>query len=592
MATTNKLPAGSTWEQFILENVTSNQTVTITFAADTDGSGIPDKYETITVTAVAGDGGSVSPEKKIITRGEDVTLSITPNSGFAVDTIVTEDTTYVNNPNYGTVIADSAEAIEEAATNPDITTLAINAPISTTANVQFDKPMTIEGNGNTVTQETTGKTFTMTQDSTVSNIEIESTADNTDWHSSYALQFYTGEHTVSNVKLSGGNAGIIVNSSTVSLEGTIDVSNNTFGGIEVSKGSAEGLTAGVLNINGATLVNTTEAYGKPTIWIDGNTDEEGIVNGAEALTMVEVPHGETTQKQFYLNAENSNKFSVNGVAYATIEEAIAAADGATIKVNADMDAGFTMAAGTHADIDGNGHTLHGMIALSSGTAGEQGSLKVANMVFDGGTTSAWAIRSQNQTETAGESTFTVEMVDCTVQNYIKKGLYATELSAITLTNCTFDTCATEDMNDPNTWGDYVVDLNLMGVHDVDVNITGCTFKNNGAQKASVKVTARGGESDEDATDVPHGISTSVATFNVSGCTFQDTACEADVYIGSDNKSASTNPDAENTTGNFGMTTITDIVEETKVKTQYDGQMYTLNVEQTFTKAQNQEPVIS
>ena len=338
MATTNKLPGGSTWEQFILENVTSNQTVTITFAADTDGSGIPDKYETITVTAVAGDGGSVSPEKKIITRGEDVTLSITPNSGFAVDTIVTEDTTYVNNPNYGTVIADSAEAIEEAATNPDITTLAINAPISTTANVQFDKPMTIEGNGNTVTQETTGKTFTMTQDSTVSNIEIESTADNTDWHSSYALQFYTGEHTVSNVKLSGGNAGIIVNSATVSLEGTIDVSNNTFGGIEVSKGSAEGLTAGVLNINGATLVNTTEAYGKPTIWIDGNTDEEGIVNGAEALTMVEVPHGETTQKQFYLNAENSNKFSANGVAYATIEEALAAADGATIKVNADMDA--------------------------------------------------------------------------------------------------------------------------------------------------------------------------------------------------------------------------------------------------------------
>ena len=301
MSMTNKLPEGSTWEQFILENITSDQTITITFAEDANGSGVPDKYETFTVTATAGEGGSVSPEKKIVAFGSDATFEISPDSGFAVDTIVVGDTTYVNNPNYGKAIITSGEEIETAASNPDISSIEINAPVSQSANVQFDKPMTINGNDNTLTQTTTGKTFTMTQNSSVSDITIESTADNTDWHSSYALQFYTGEHTVSNVKLSGGNAGIIVNGATVTLDGTIDVSGNTFGGIEVSKGAAEGLTAGVLNVNNATLINTTEEYGKPTIWIDGNTDAEGIVNGAESMTMVEVQHGDTTQKQFYLD---------------------------------------------------------------------------------------------------------------------------------------------------------------------------------------------------------------------------------------------------------------------------------------------------
>ena len=58
------LPDGSSWTTFMLLDVSAEHTIIVSFAADTDGSGIPDKYETITVTAVAGDGGSVSPEKK------------------------------------------------------------------------------------------------------------------------------------------------------------------------------------------------------------------------------------------------------------------------------------------------------------------------------------------------------------------------------------------------------------------------------------------------------------------------------------------------------------------------------------------------
>ena len=79
------------------------------------------------------------------------------------------------------------------------------------------------------------------------------------------------------------------------------------------------LTAGILNINGATLVNTTEEYGKPTVWIDGTTDAEGIVNGADKLTRVEVDKGSKKQIHFYLDSKNAKAPEVSKTAKTTKE---------------------------------------------------------------------------------------------------------------------------------------------------------------------------------------------------------------------------------------------------------------------------------
>lgn len=193
--------------------------------------------------------------------------------------------------------------LEEAISNPDVKSITIASEVSLDKELQLrNSGTTFNGNNKTISSNVEGKVLTFLNDgTTVNDLVIESTADNTDWHSSYNVQFYTGTHKLKNAKLSGGNAGIIVNAATLTLEGTIDVSGNTFGGIEVSKGVAEGLSAGVLNINGATLINTTEEYGKPTIWIDGNTDDVGIVNGAESMTMIE----KDGQKQYYLDASHA-----------------------------------------------------------------------------------------------------------------------------------------------------------------------------------------------------------------------------------------------------------------------------------------------
>ena len=82
---TNKLPEGSTWDKFILSNVTSDQTVTVTFAPDTNDDGIPDKYQTVTVTASSDGSGTVDPsKKKEVALGEDVTFTVTPGEGQAL----------------------------------------------------------------------------------------------------------------------------------------------------------------------------------------------------------------------------------------------------------------------------------------------------------------------------------------------------------------------------------------------------------------------------------------------------------------------------------------------------------------------------
>ena len=366
-------PNGGNWSTITLKNIQKNHVISVTGSATTDDTGIADKYKLkVTPVIVGDDGGEVTVDPVLVVYGHDVVANITPDANMSVDSIKSGSETYYNNPNFGKAIIEDVEDVQAALTDPDISEMTLNAALPTTDEIQIDKPMTINGAGNTVTKSEPGKVFTMTKDSTIEDIVIESTADNTEWNSSYGVQFYTGEHTVKDSTFTGGNAGIIANSATVNLEGTIDVSGNTFGGIEVCKSQssakakaaeAEALPAGVLNINGATIINTTEAYGKPTIWIDGNTDADGIVNGAEGFTMVEVPHGDYYQKQFYLNAVNSKPIIVNDQSYGTLADAVAAVPNntqTTIKLAADITIPYgtvEIPSGKKITLDLDGHTI-------------------------------------------------------------------------------------------------------------------------------------------------------------------------------------------------------------------------------------------
>ena len=147
------------------------------------------------------------------------------------------------------------------------------------------RDVTINGNGNTISY--VGETGSWSGGS----------GDN------YVLQVYNTEATIKDLGFTGASAGLLVNASKVTLEGTIDVSGNVFGGIEVSKGVAESLGDSQLTIsNTAKIINTTEAYAEPTIWIDGTN---ATVVGADKFTSTtEVKEG---QVQYYMLAANATE---------------------------------------------------------------------------------------------------------------------------------------------------------------------------------------------------------------------------------------------------------------------------------------------
>lgn len=142
--------------------------------------------------------------------------------------------------------------------------------------------------------------------------------DNTTWGSDaaypynggvYILHIYATTATVKNIKLTGGNAAMNVNGSNVTLEGTIDVSGNGFGGIEMSKGSGV-TTYPHVNAMNASIVNTTEGEFLPTVWSDGMTADEMDDNNVDFEASDDTFEGAiftmtNGQLQLYVKSENT-----------------------------------------------------------------------------------------------------------------------------------------------------------------------------------------------------------------------------------------------------------------------------------------------
>lgn len=224
------------------------------------------------------------------------------------------------------VTAIGAET-KEAVTEADITAALADTEIT---NIQLASDITlantltvsaagktINGDGHTVTATVTpgSSSGSANKDAvlisasgvTISNMNIVATGltDNTQWSSNYGLQVFNTDATISDVKVSGANGGMIINGSTVTMTGTIDVSGNGFGGIEVSKGANTAVPA--LDATKATFVNTNEAYGKPTIWIDGYSEIGDVVKAPANMTKLVYTEDGKDQLHFYINAANAVK---------------------------------------------------------------------------------------------------------------------------------------------------------------------------------------------------------------------------------------------------------------------------------------------
>ena len=189
----------------------------------------------------------------------------------------------------------SDNTIETIYLNNDITDL--------TSRVVVNRAVTINGNNHKLTftdaintapdGEKQGIVVTA-NDVVINDLTVEMNAiDNEAWTGTYAIQVYNGTATLNNITATKADGGIFANNSTITLTGTIDVSGNEFGGIEVSNGNP------VLNATEATLVNTTEEFKKPTIWTDKTPN--AVVNVEGFTSNNTIKNG---QVQYYLNENN------------------------------------------------------------------------------------------------------------------------------------------------------------------------------------------------------------------------------------------------------------------------------------------------
>ncbi len=184
------------------------------------------------------------------------------------------------NVNAESKTVNNQDELKSALSNKDIDTIILGSDINTTEKINITRPIYLDGKNHTI--KYVGK-FGDSDDFTV-------------WAGIYVLQVYKTNATIKDIKLTGGNAGLLINGSVVKLEGTIDVSGNGFGGIELGKG-ANVEEAPRVDLDSSTdLKNESESSDKPTLWVPDDTSGavmsiygvKETLNAGEELSLNEI----------------------------------------------------------------------------------------------------------------------------------------------------------------------------------------------------------------------------------------------------------------------------------------------------------------
>ncbi len=160
---------------------------------------------------------------------------------------------------------------KSALADQSITDIIIGKDIDTTEKINITRPVTIEGNNHTLKY--------------VGTFGSDKSPSNKVWGGIYILQVYKTMATIRNIKLTGGNAALLVNGGQVKLEGTIDVSGNGFGGIELGQGAGVESVARLDMDKDTNIVNTTESSDTPTLWVPTDSDSAIISKDGKEQTI-------------------------------------------------------------------------------------------------------------------------------------------------------------------------------------------------------------------------------------------------------------------------------------------------------------------
>ena len=249
-----------------------------------------------------------------VTKAATFTATAPDGYGWDKDNKLIEAEAEVNGAAYPTI----EEAIE-AANSGD--TIKLTSDLKLTKQLEISKAITLDGIDKKIDGSGISGTgaILVTAGATLKNFELTGPNTNTSgWDSGeYGIKFYQANGAkLTDVKVTGANAGIQVNGGSVTMTDTIDVSGNEFGGIEVCK-------KGALVISAATLKNDTEdaaANANPVLWNDGDGKVEnmGTITGSGSLNKKLTD--DTTKDHYFLSGTPEAK--INGQPYLTLADAL------------------------------------------------------------------------------------------------------------------------------------------------------------------------------------------------------------------------------------------------------------------------------
>ncbi len=166
---------------------------------------------------------------------------------------------------------NNQDELKSALSDESIDTIILGSDINTTEKINITRPIYLDGKNHTI--KYVGK-FGEEDDYTV-------------WAGIYVLQVYKTQATIKDIKLTGGNAALLINGSVVKLEGQIDVSGNGFGGIELGKGANVSEAPRVDLDSSTQIVNETESADRPSLWVPEDTT--GAVISVDGVKKVLTP---------------------------------------------------------------------------------------------------------------------------------------------------------------------------------------------------------------------------------------------------------------------------------------------------------------
>ena len=210
------------------------------------------------------------------------------------------------------------EELKNAVADSTVSEIVLGDDIETLGKINITRDLTLDGNGHSITY--VGKFF--------EKLDSEGSDDNTIWSKKssdgtagavYVIQVYKANVEIKDIVFAGGNRGLGINGSVVTLDGTIGFVNNGFQDIELSNGKdVTGIPTLKLTDNAiVTTDNETDKVESWLIYVDGveanvngktfsaDTSLRASSIGAPVIAVDTVKEDSKVSKDIFTEAKNS-----------------------------------------------------------------------------------------------------------------------------------------------------------------------------------------------------------------------------------------------------------------------------------------------